>query len=65
MEVNLDAAATIYYLCQPSGYAAVTSNAVIKSMNSTVGFVGSATSSSLSVYSGAASQINYKATISI
>lgn len=34
-------------------------------MNSTVGFTGTATSSPLSVYSGSASQINFKATISI
>lgn len=34
-------------------------------MNSTVGFKGTATSASLSVYSGSASQINYKATLSV
>ena len=61
----MDAAATIYYLCQPSGYAAVTENSIIKAMNSTVGFKGMATSSPMSIYSGTASQINYKTTIEI
>ena len=32
-------------------------------MNSTIGFVGTSTSSALSIYSGVASQINYQATI--
>jgi hypothetical protein len=63
--VSLDAASTIFYLCQPSGFAAVTDNAVIKAMNSTVGFKGTATSGAMSIYSGTASQINYKASIEI
>lgn len=49
----------------PSGYPAITDNAVIKAMNNTVGFKGSATSAPLSVYSGTSAQINYKATISL
>jgi hypothetical protein len=61
----LDAPSTIYYLCQPSGFAAVTNNTVIKAMNSTVGFKGTATSSAMSIYTGTSSQINYKATIEI
>lgn len=65
LSVSCDAVATVYYLCQPSGYPAITDTAVIKAMNSTVGFTGTATSSSLSVYSGSASQINFKANISI
>ena len=59
----MDASATIYYLCQPSGFPAVTDNALIKAMNSTVGFKGTASSGAMSIYSGTASQINYKATI--
>ena len=61
--VSMDASATIYYLCQPSGFPAVTDNALIKAMNSTVGFKGTASSGAMSIYSGTASQINYKATI--
>lgn len=61
----MDSSATIYYLCQPSGYPAVTDKTLIKAMNRTVGFTGSTTSSSLSIYSGSSSQINYRASISI
>jgi hypothetical protein len=61
----LDAPSKVYYLCQPSGFPAVTSNDVIKAMNSTVGFKGTATSSAMSIYTGTASQINYKAMIDI
>lgn len=63
LSVSCDAIATVYYLCQPSGYPAITDTAVIKTMNNTVGFTGIATSSPLSVYTGSASQINFKATI--
>jgi len=65
LDVNLDAAATVYYLCIPSGYADVIDKEVIKVMNSTIGMTGKATSSSSSVYAGIASQINYKTTLQI
>lgn len=65
LSVSCDAVATIYYLCQPSGFPAINDTAVIKAMNITVGFTGSATSAALSVYSGSASQINFRASISI
>ncbi len=61
----MDAPSTVYYLCQPSGFPAVTNNDLIKAMNSTVGFKGTATSSAMSIYTGTASQINFKATIEI
>lgn len=63
--VNLDSSSTIYYICLPSGEPAVTDKALIKAMNSTIGLVGTSTSSALSIYSGVASQINYQATISL
>ncbi len=65
LSVSCDSVSTVYYLCQPSGYPAITDNALIKAMNSTVGYKGSATSAALSLNSGTASQINFKATVSI
>jgi len=65
LSVSCDSVATVYYLCQPSGYPAITDPSVIKAMNATVGFTGNSSSAALSVYSGTASQINFEATIYI
>lgn len=61
----MDAVASVYYLCLPAGYPDVTDNALIRAMNSSIGFKGTATSSPMSIYSGFASKINFKALVEI
>jgi hypothetical protein len=65
LEVNLNSAATVYYLCLPSGYSTISNKSLIISMNSSIGLTGKNQSGAMSIYSGSTSQLNYKATLSL
>jgi hypothetical protein len=66
ININSQSSGSIYYLCLPAGYPAITNSTVLTAMSNTIGVTGVSQSAALTVSSSSkTAQINFAATATI